>query len=110
MRRAVEALPRAPEIVLADARTIPELPMPPECIVGGDGRVASVAAASIVAKVYRDAWMRDLDRRHPEYGFSRNVGYGTREHLRALTARGPCPAHRMSYAPVRASGPVVRGA
>ena len=110
MRRAVDALPQAPEIVLADARTIPDLPMPQECIVGGDGRVASVAAASIVAKVYRDSWMRDLDRRHPEYGFSRNVGYGTREHLRALTARGPCPAHRMSYAPVRASGPFVRGA
>jgi ribonuclease HII len=83
--------------------------MPQERVVGGDGSVASVAAASVVAKVYRDAWMRDLYRRHPEYGFSRNVGYGTREHLRALVACGPCAAHRMSYAPVRAAGPLGRG-
>ena len=109
MRRALEALPEPPEVVIVDARTIPDLAMPQERVVGGDARVASIAAASIVAKVYRDAWMRDLNRRHPEYGFVRNVGYATREHLRALAVRGPCPEHRLSYAPVRAAGPLGRG-
>jgi ribonuclease HII len=63
--------------------------------------VGSIAAASIVAKVYRDAWMCDLDRRHPGFGFARNAGYGTPEHLEALARLGPSPAHRFSFAPVR---------
>jgi ribonuclease HII len=110
MRRAVEALPEPPEHLLIDARTIPGIDIPQERIVGGDQRVAAVAAASVVSKVYRDAWMRDLERRYPGYGFARNAGYGTREHLHALAARGPCPAHRSSYAPVRAAGPARGGA
>ena len=106
MRRAVETLPEEPDCLVVDGRTIPGVEVEQECVVGGDRRVAAVAAASVVAKVYRDAWMRDLDRRYPGYGFGRNMGYGTREHLRALDERGPSPAHRMSYAPVRAAGPI----
>jgi ribonuclease HII len=108
MRRAVEALPESPECLVVDARVIPGLEVPQERVVQGDRLVASVAAASVVAKVYRDAWMRDLERRYPGYGFARNAGYGTREHLQALAARGPCPVHRNSYAPVRSSG-AMRG-
>jgi ribonuclease HII len=106
MRRAVETLREEPDCLVVDARTIPGVGVRQECVVGGDRRVAAVAAASVVAKVYRDAWMRDLDRRFPGYGFVRNMGYGTREHLCALGERGPSPAHRMSYAPVRAAGPM----
>jgi ribonuclease HII len=109
MQRAVESLPEAPDRLVVDGRTIPGVGVEQERVVGGDRRVAAVAAASVVAKVYRDAWMRDLDRRYPGYGFAHNMGYGTREHLRALDARGPSPAHRMSYAPVRASGPMRGG-
>ena len=104
MRRAVESLTEAPDCLVVDARTIPGLDVPQEPVVSGDRRVGAIAAASIVAKVYRDAWMRDLERRYPGYGFGHNMGYGTREHLRCLAARGPSPAHRMSYAPVRAAG------
>jgi ribonuclease HII len=109
MRRAVESLAQDPDCLVVDARTIPGLDIPQEPVVGGDRRVGAIAAASVVAKVYRDAWMRDLERRYPGYGFGRNMGYGTREHLRCLAARGPSPAHRMSYAPVRAAG-TMRGA
>jgi ribonuclease HII len=104
MRRAVGALPEAPDCLVVDARTIPGLDVPQEPVIGGDRRVGAIAAASVVAKVYRDAWMRDLERRYPGYGLGRNMGYGTREHLRCLAIRGPSPAHRMSYAPVRAAG------
>jgi ribonuclease HII len=69
--------------------------------VKGDATSASIAAASIVAKVTRDRLMRRLCARHPVYGFSRHVGYGTRDHLAALAAHGPCPAHRMTFAPLR---------
>jgi ribonuclease HII len=101
MRRAVEGLPFAPDVLFVDARALPDLPLEQHSVAGGDARVACVAAASIVAKVYRDAWMRDLDRRHPGYGFARNAGYGTAEHLEALAKLGPCPAHRHACAPVR---------
>jgi ribonuclease HII len=107
MRRAVEGLPFQPDALFVDARTIPDLPLRQTAIAGGDARVACVAAASIVAKVYRDAWMRDLDRRHPGYGFARNAAYGTAEHLEALSKLGPCAAHRFSCAPVREA--VIRG-
>jgi ribonuclease HII len=108
MRRAVEALPEPPDCLVVDARTIPDLEIPQEPVTGGDRRVAAIAAASVVAKVYRDAWMRDLGRRYPGYGLARNMGYGTREHLRCLAAHGPSPAHRVSYAPVRAAGAMRR--
>ncbi|MFQ5699964.1 MAG: ribonuclease HII [Myxococcota bacterium] len=101
MQRAVRALPDAPDALALDARRIPGLALPQYPIPGGDGKVAAIAAASIVAKVFRDAWMRDLHHRWPEYGFSRHVGYATEEHRRALAAAGPCPVHRRSFAPVR---------
>ncbi len=103
MRRAVLGLSVLPEHVFVDARTIPRIEVPQTAIVGGDALEASIAAASIVAKVHRDAWMRRLGERHPGYGFDRHMGYGTEQHLAALSRLGPSPAHRRSFAPVRAS-------
>ncbi|MFP8880108.1 MAG: ribonuclease HII [Myxococcota bacterium] len=103
MRRAVLGLGVVPEHVFVDARTIPRIDFPQTAIVGGDALEASIAAASIVAKVHRDAWMRRLDEHHPGYGFDRHMGYGTRHHLAALSRLGPSPVHRRSFAPVRAS-------
>ncbi len=103
MRRAVAALAPPPEMVLVDGRRIPELEITQRAVPGGDGEVAAIAAASIVAKVYRDTRMRELDRRYPGYGFAHNAGYGTSEHLRALERQGPTPEHRHSFAPVRAA-------
>ncbi len=103
MRRAVLGLSVLPEHVFVDARTIQRIEVPQTSIVGGDALEASIAAASIVAKVHRDAWMRQLDERHPGYGFDRHMGYGTEQHLAALSRLGPSPAHRRSFAPVRAT-------
>jgi ribonuclease HII len=102
MRRAVEALATAPDALVVDARRVPGVACRQESIVGGDSRVAAIAAASIVAKVYRDARMAELDRHHPGYGFARHAGYGTPEHLAALSKLGPSPIHRHSFEPVRA--------
>lgn len=99
-RRAIEQLPTPPEIVLADGRDDLRLPWPTEMIIRGDGSVSSIAAASIIAKTARDAWMIELDQRYPAYGFARHKGYGTPEHRRALKRSGPCPEHRRSFAPV----------
>ncbi len=106
MRRAVLALPAhcRPEHVLVDARTIPGVAAPQTALIHGDAIDGSIAAASIVAKVYRDALMTALHDRHPEYGFAKNMGYGTAVHLAALRAHGPCPSHRWSFAPVAAAG------
>ncbi len=100
MRRAVDGLAPRPDHVLVDGRAIPELGVPQRALVHGDAEDATIAAASIVAKVHRDAWMRRLDDRYPGYGFRRHMGYGTPEHLAALARLGPCPAHRRSFAPV----------
>ncbi|MGE4653220.1 MAG: ribonuclease HII [Myxococcota bacterium] len=100
MRRAVLALSVAPDHVLVDARTIPGIVAPQTAIVGGDGLDASIAAASVVAKVHRDGLMRVFDTRYPGYGFARHKGYPTPPHLDALRRLGPCPLHRRSYAPV----------
>jgi ribonuclease HII len=100
MRRAVLALDVAPDHVLVDARRIPGIEAPQTAVIGGDREDGSIAAASIVAKVYRDAIMRRLHRRYPGYGFERHKGYGTREHLAALRCLGPTPAHRRSFSPV----------
>lgn len=97
MRRAALALAPAPDHVLVDARTIPDLPWPQEAHVKGDRRSASIAAASIVAKVERDALMRALDRRHPGYGFADHVGYATSSHREALRRLGASAAHRTSW-------------
>jgi ribonuclease HII len=101
MCRALAALPCLPDIALVDGNDPPKLPCKVETIVKGDARVASIAAASIVAKVVRDRLMKRLDRSFPLYGFSTNVGYRSPEHLRALNAHGPCAYHRRTFAPVK---------
>jgi ribonuclease HII len=101
MRRAVERLDPPPDWVVVDARTIPCLSMPQRALVRADAQVACVAAASIVAKVERDAEMRRLSLQYPGYGFAQNCGYATAEHLEALRRLGPSPAHRRSFDPVR---------
>ncbi len=108
MRRAVEQVMDRVDVdhLLVDARTIPRLAVPQTPIIHGDAVDASIAAASIVAKVYRDRVMRDYDAAHPGYGFARHMGYGTAEHLEALERIGASPIHRRSFAPVAA---VLRG-
>ncbi len=103
MQRSVLGLSLAPCHVLVDARRIPGIDMLQTAIVHGDAVDASIAAASIVAKVHRDAIMRRLDGDHPGYGFAQHKGYSTPEHLEALRRLGPCPIHRRSFAPVAAS-------
>lgn len=100
MRRAIAALPIAPEQILVDARRIPDLAVPQLALVKGDARSYSIAAASILAKVVRDAMMTELDRVYPAYGFARHMGYATAEHLAALDRHGPCDVHRRSFLPV----------
>ncbi|HXJ33613.1 MAG TPA: ribonuclease HII [Candidatus Eisenbacteria bacterium] len=99
-RDALAALGLRPGFVLVDGREIPGLAFPQSAYPKGDGFVLSIAAASIVAKVHRDALMRDLDEAHPGYGFGRHMGYATAAHLRALRELGPSPIHRRSFAPL----------
>ncbi|PZU93429.1 MAG: ribonuclease HII [Chelatococcus sp.] len=101
MRRAVAALPVVPAGALVDGNDPPALPCRCEAIIQGDGLVASIAAASIVAKVTRDRMMARLARLYPAYGFGSHVGYGTAAHRAAIKAHGPCPEHRYSFAPVK---------
>ena len=103
MRRAVEGLRLAPSRVLVDGNRLPVLGVPAEAIVRGDATVAAIAAASIVAKVHRDAMLVALHREHPAYGFDEHKGYATPAHLAALRSHGACIAHRRSFAPVRAA-------
>src|ERR1700688_1710050 len=100
MARAVRALQFQPAFALVDGNDAPALPCPCDTLVGGDGRSVSIAAASIIAKVTRDRMMQSLNEQHPGYGWFTNKGYGTEEHLAALTRLGPCPHHRRSFAPV----------
>jgi ribonuclease HII len=102
MQRAVEALPVAPLLALVDGNQKPPLSLPVQTIIGGDGLELSIAAASIVAKVYRDRLMQDLHEAHPQYGWASNAGYSTRHHCEALRQHGCTPHHRTSFAPVRA--------
>lgn len=97
MRRAVLALPEKPDLLLVDALTIPGLDVEQRPIVKGDARSVSIAAASIVAKVARDALMRDLDREHPGYDLASNMGYGSEGHRDALRRMGPTSIHRRSF-------------
>ena len=97
MRRAVENLPLRPDHLLVDAREIPGLFMPQNKFSKGDGLSFSIAAASIVAKTYRDQLMVELGRAYPQYGLDRNKGYGTQEHQEAIRRHGPCAIHRKSY-------------
>lgn len=99
MRRAVLALREPPEKVLVDGRFLPELPFPAEAVVGGDRRFPCIAAASILAKVFRDREMVLLDAFAPSYGIARHKGYPTSDHLEALEEKGPSPWHRLSFRP-----------
>jgi ribonuclease HII len=99
MRTALAALGAVPDLVLVDGFAIPDLLLAQEPVIGGDRRSLSIAAASILAKVYRDALMDEYHRLYPEYGFDRHRGYGTAEHLAVLRRLGPCPIHRRSFAP-----------
>ena len=103
MYSAIAGLSSAPQAVLIDAVPLPHLAMPSKSIISGDQVSASIAAASIIAKVERDHIMQELDRQYPMYGFSRHKGYGTQEHMEALARYGPCPYHRQSFAPVKAA-------
>jgi len=105
MARALSDLPELPELALVDGLAVPDLPCPSQNIVKGDTLSLIIGAASIIAKVSRDQLMFDLDTQYPEYGFAKHKGYGTKLHLAALKQYGPCPAHRRSFAPVRASIP-----
>jgi len=99
MRRAVAALGVVPQRCLVDGNVDPKLGIETRCVIGGDALYAEIMAASILAKVARDAEMLRLDREHPGYGFAQHKGYGTARHLAALRAQGPSAAHRMSFAP-----------
>ena len=102
MRRAVEGLRLVPRRVLVDGNRLPLLAMPAEAIIKGDATVAAIAAASIVAKVHRDALLVLLHEQYPVYGFAEHKGYPTPAHLAALRLHGACVAHRRSFQPVRA--------
>lgn len=99
MRRAVAALPLKPMQCLVDGNIDPKLGVATRCVIGGDALHAEIMAASILAKVARDAEMLRLDAEHPGYGFAKHKGYGTAQHLAALRTLGPSTAHRMSFAP-----------
>ena len=100
MQRAVELLGIQPSRALIDGNRCPKLSCPAEAIIGGDGLVASIAAASILAKTVRDAGMMRLHATYPMYGFDRHMGYPTALHLKTLGEHGVSPVHRRSYAPV----------
>jgi ribonuclease HII len=102
MVRALIALPTLPDLALIDGNMLPrDLPCGGQPVIGGDGRCMSIAAASILAKVARDAIMRDLDRQHPGYGWAQNAGYPSAAHRTALSTLGATQHHRRSFAPIR---------
>ncbi len=101
MQRAVAGLAIKPDQVLVDGNRTPEFDIPAQAIVGGDGIEASISAASIIAKVARDALMSDYAESYPNYGFEKNSGYPTKQHREALIEHGVTPIHRRSFAPVK---------
>lgn len=102
MRRAIKKLKIEPDYILVDGNfKIPKLEKPQEAIIGGDGKVWAIAAASIIAKVSRDWLMTEIDKKYPNYEFAKHKGYGTKLHLEKIMEFGPCPIHRMSFAPIR---------
>ena len=101
MREALSRLPEPPDHLIIDALTLRDVDLPQRAIIDGDAISASIAAASIVAKVTRDRICDEFHVRYPVYGFNRNKGYGTRRHYAALMAEGPCAWHRRSFAPIR---------
>jgi ribonuclease HII len=107
MIRALKGLAPKPDFVLTDAMRLSgwgdavEFSIPHRALVHGDARSVSIAAASILAKVARDAFLRELDQCYPQYQLAKNKGYGTSEHLEALAKHGPCPEHRKTFQPVK---------
>ena len=106
MKRAIEAMQAQfgiiPDMVQVDGNKCPKISLPCEAIVKGDSKVQAISAASILAKVARDAELYELDKIYPQYGFAKHKGYPTAVHLLALQAHGICPQHRLSYSPVKA--------
>jgi ribonuclease HII len=100
MRRAVRALQSQPDYVAVDGNHLPKWEYHSEAVIKGDSKVEAISAASILAKVTRDAEMQELDTIFPGYGFASNKGYPTAQHLEALQRQGPCPIHRRSFSPI----------
>jgi len=101
MAEAVAQLDPAADSARVDGNHLPKLAIPAEAVIGGDNRFIEIGAASILAKVERDRWMVEADRRYPDYGFAKHKGYPTPDHLSALKSLGPCELHRRSFAPVK---------
>jgi ribonuclease HII len=101
MKTAIDQLSPPPESLLIDYLSLPNVPLPQKGIKNGDSLCVSIACASIMAKVYRDHMMIDLDRAYPGYGLAKHKGYGTKKHLSCLFQLGPSPIHRQSFKPVR---------
>ena len=97
MKRAVEGLGMEPDMALVDGNRLPELSCPAQCVIKGDATSASIAAASVLAKVARDRYMRELDQAYPQYQFSQHKGYGTKLHCDMLRQYGPSPVHRRTF-------------
>lgn len=97
MKRAVSGLETKPTLVLADGNKTPDVPCEVRAVVKGDGNSASIAAASILAKVTRDRYMLEMAEKYPEYGFEKHKGYGTKLHREKILELGPCPIHRPSF-------------
>jgi ribonuclease HII len=105
MRRAVAGLAVKPQGAAVDGNRDPSLPVPTtQTVIKGDGKIAAIAAASILAKTVRDEKLRELHERFPQYGFAKHKGYPTAKHVAALARFGPCPEHRKSFAPVAQAG------
>ena len=103
MKRAVLDLCISPDGLLIDGTYSTDLTLPQKTIIEGDAKSASIAAASVIAKVIRDAWMEKMDTEYPLYSFSKHKGYGTKVHMEALFEHGPCAIHRRSFDPVKRS-------
>ncbi len=101
MTRAVEGLSVKPQLVLVDGNQSPTLSVPVKTIIKGDLTVKAISAASIIAKIARDQSMIELHDIYPEYGFNKHKGYLTKSHFEALSKYGPCPAHRITFAPIK---------
>ena len=104
MKQSIEQLTTLPDHVFIDGNRCPDVDIPSTAVVKGDLRVAEISAASILAKVERDAQMLALHETYPQYGFDKHKGYPTKDHMQALKEHGPCPQHRRSYAPVKRAG------
>ncbi|NGX31908.1 MAG: Ribonuclease HII [Chlamydiae bacterium] len=101
MQHALEDMPLKPDYALIDGKFAPRLEIPHQVIIKGDGLITCIKAASIIAKVTRDAILKEYHKLYPQYSFNNHKGYGTKKHLLALQKHGPCPIHRRSYLPVK---------